>query len=74
LQANEVIQKLSKLECLLSTAPAGVTKLIDSLKNEVTSEKGKDMVASLENILNTHQKSAKDEATQSKLLVSKLLI
>jgi hypothetical protein len=63
LQANEVIQKLSKLECLLSVAPVGVTKLIDSLKNEVTSEKGKDMVASLENLLNTHQKSAKDEAT-----------
>jgi hypothetical protein len=54
---------------MLSAAPAGVTKLIDSLKNEVTSEKGKDMVASLENHINTF----KDEATQLKLMLSKFL-
>lgn len=45
-------QKLSELESALSATPVEVTELIDTLKGEVSSEGGKDMVTRLESLLN----------------------
>lgn len=68
-----MVQKLSELESALSAAPAEVTELIDSLKGEVSSEGGKDMVTRLKSLLNKDRKCVKDEVTQSKSMLNKLL-
>lgn len=72
--ANDLVQKLSGLQRALSAAPEGVTNLIDSLKAEVSSENGKDMVSRLESLLITDREYVNHEVTESKSNSYKLMM